>query len=235
MRDETYNPLDKKHLAASVSEALLERQAIRIDSLKRFEGAGVYVLYYVGLHASYEEMALRNRDNKFEWPIYVGKAVPAGARKGGGTGRQTQKAKETARESPVFKRLNEHKKSIIEADSLEVSDFYCRYLIVDPLWIPLGESMMIAAFAPIWNTLLDGFGNHTPGKARFDGMVPKWDVMHPGRGWAANCRQRPETRPMLEAEVRNALRMATVPHRPRLMSANISASQLNDMLDDDET
>jgi hypothetical protein len=50
----------------------------------------------------------------------------------------------------LFRRLNEHAQSIAQAENLELSDFSCRYLVVDDIWIPLGESLLIEKFAPIW-------------------------------------------------------------------------------------
>lgn len=139
-------------------------------------GAGIYALYYVGEFPAYAPIAERNRDGRFSAPIYVGKAIPAGARRGGGLGVTT---------GPVlFRRLNEHAQSIDQATNLVRSDFFCRYLVVDDIWIPLGESLLIERFAPIWNSTLDGFGNHDPGSGRYGGQKPPWDVIHPGRAWA---------------------------------------------------
>ena len=33
----------------------------------------------------------------------------------------------------------------------------------------------------LWNSLVDGFGNHDPGAGRYKGLRPRWDVLHPGR------------------------------------------------------
>ncbi|NBR59889.1 MAG: Eco29kI family restriction endonuclease, partial [Opitutaceae bacterium] len=66
---------------------------------------------------------------------------------------------------------------------------------------PLGESLLIARFSPVWNLLVDGFGNHDPGRGRYNGLVPKWDVLHPGRAWAKRCRPRTETASQITAEV----------------------------------
>jgi Eco29kI restriction endonuclease len=78
------NPLDRDNLGGSVAEAMLERSAWLLSSVveKPFKGAGIYALYYTGKFKSYKVMADRNREKRFEYPIYVGKAVPAGARKG---------------------------------------------------------------------------------------------------------------------------------------------------------
>jgi hypothetical protein len=59
-------------------------------------------------------------------------------------------------------------------------------LVVDDIWIPLGESLLIEMFAPIWNTTLAGFGNHDPGRGRYNQQRSLWDTLHPGRNWANN-------------------------------------------------
>lgn len=49
------------------------------------------------------------------------------------------------------------------------------------------EASLIRQYKPIWNTMIDGFGNHTPGKGRFNQAKSDWEVLHPGRDWAAKC------------------------------------------------
>jgi len=80
-----YNPLDIEHLGESVADALLDRFPVPFMDLAQFNGAGVYAIYYTGDIApfpAYEPLARRHRDGRVEAPIYVGKAVPTGARKG---------------------------------------------------------------------------------------------------------------------------------------------------------
>ncbi len=77
-----FNPLDKRNLAESVARAML-LQPISVLPPKPFVGAGIYAIYYTGEFSLYEKIAKLNRGKKFLQPIYVGKAVPAGARKGG--------------------------------------------------------------------------------------------------------------------------------------------------------
>jgi len=183
-----FNPLDKRNLAASVAQALLGSQPYEMDHLNAFVGAGIYAIYYCGSFKPYQVIGAQNRDkaNPLQ-PIYVGKAVPAGARKGAAVSTP-------ASSKALFNRLNEHVESIQAAKStLRLEDFVCRYLVVDDIWIPLGESLMIATFAPVWNTIIDGFGNHDPGKGRYQGLRPRWDVVHPGRKWAIKCQERDET------------------------------------------
>jgi hypothetical protein len=40
-------------------------------------------------------------------------------------------------------------------------------------------------FSPLWNRKIDGFGNHDPGSGRYNQQRSPWDVIHPGRPWAA--------------------------------------------------
>lgn len=82
MSDQPYNPLDKRNLGASVAEAMLARDVHPLDDLRAFKGAGIYALYYSGNFDAYKSLKARNANGKWEGPIYVGKAVPAGARKG---------------------------------------------------------------------------------------------------------------------------------------------------------
>ena len=180
-----FNPLDKRNLGASVAEALLTKEAHALGDLPPFEGAGIYAIYYTGTFKAYEPLAKLNRSDQFLWPIYVGKAVPAGARMG--------TSLELTAGKVLHRRLKEHAESIKVAENLNIKDFYCRFLVVDDIWIPLGESLIIARFTPLWNSLIDGFGNHNPGRGRHASMRPRWDVLHPGRAWAMNLAERPET------------------------------------------
>ncbi len=193
-----FNPLDKRQLGNSVGYALLRQPVVPMAQLESFEGAGIYAIYYLGGFPAYEPIAERNKGEDFVVPIYVGKAVPEGARKGGDLDMVPGKV--------LFNRLMQHKRSIEDAKNLDIADFHCRYLVVDDIWIPLGESLLIAKFGPLWNKLIDGFGNHDPGKGRHAGLRPRWDVLHPGRPWAGRCQPRPETAEQIIHEVREYLR-----------------------------
>ena len=84
----------------------------------------------------------------------------------------------------MSKRLSEHSKSIDQANNLDLKDFACRFLVVEDIWIPLAESLLISKFSPLWNKKIDGFGNHDPGKGRYAQRRSQWDTLHPGRNWA---------------------------------------------------
>ena len=192
-----FNPLDKRHLGESVATAMLKQKIIPMNELYSFVGAGIYAIYYTGDFPAYDAISRQNQNGLYSVPIYVGKAVPKGARKGGNL--------EAAPGKALFNRIKQHVRSIEQASNLDITDFYCRFLSVDDIWIPLGESLLIANFNPLWNSLIDGFGNHDPGKGRHAGLRPRWDVLHPGRPWAERCKPRNETMEQIILEVRNYL------------------------------
>lgn len=171
-----FNPLDKKNLGESVAEAMLQQPVVPLPP-EPFLGAGIYAIYYHGDFPLYWDIAEANKNDNYRWPIYVGKAVPAGARKGGfGLGADPGQV--------LYKRLSEHASSIEQATNIELTDFQCRFLVVEDIWIPLAESLLIEMFSPLWNRRIDGFGNHDPGNGRYKQQRSQWDVIHPGRPWA---------------------------------------------------
>jgi hypothetical protein len=111
-----------------------------------------------------------------------------------------------------------------------------RYIAVDDIWIPLGESLLIEMFSPVWNVLVDGFGNHDPGKGRYNqqrspwvgrwltlmlsagrkALLPDkaicwrvWGEIHPGRAWAAKCQSNKRSVEQMLEQVRGALNKMT--------------------------
>lgn len=192
-----FNPLDKRNLGESAANALLESEVFPLPP-EPFIGAGVYALYYTGNFPAYEVLTEVNRNGQFACPIYVGKAVPDGARKGG-------QGNDVDPGTALYKRLNDHAKSVTAARNLNIEDFHCRFLSVDDIWIPLTESLMIERFKPVWNVVLDGFGNHDPGSGRHRGKMPMWDCLHPGRAWAERLQSCALTAEELERRVRDYL------------------------------
>jgi hypothetical protein len=203
MAGKPYNPLDKRNLGDSVAKALLERPVVRLTDLTNFKGAGIYAIYYSGSFAAYRSIVLPSPGQATK-PIYVGKAVPAGARKGG-FGLDTDPG------TVLYGRLREHADSISVANNLDVADFFCRYLVTDDIWIPLAESVLIEVFRPVWNKLIDGFGNHDPGKGRLQQQRSPWDSLHPGRAWAARLRPNLKTQEQLLALVEDFFAGKEVP------------------------
>jgi hypothetical protein len=155
----TYDPLDLRTLAASMAKVVLEQPVHPLAKVPIFEGAGVYIIYYTGDYEPYRSIAQKNKGRKWEQPIYVGEAARKGARKGG-----------VLAEGPagkaLFHRLKNHADSIRNTENLKVDDFYCRYLALKDFFIPLCESLLIDRYPPIWNKVIDGFGNKVVGAGR---------------------------------------------------------------------
>jgi len=207
-----FNPLDKKNLGASVAEALVSQPAHPLGELPAFFGSGIYAIYYRGQHMAYGPVSRPNQaDGQGPTiPIYVGKAVPQGARKG-------KVIPDPTKSKALFNRLQEHAESIQATDTLNIDDFTCRYLVVDEIWIPLGESLMIAKFSPLWNLVVEGFGNHDPGSGRYNGLRPRWDTLHPGRSWAMKCKEREESPADIAREVGSYLAANALPETPHFI------------------
>ncbi len=170
-----YNPLEKRRLAESIVRELLDSDPEPMEGLEPVIGAGIYVIYYRGAFVSYEPLANINKAD-FHRPIYVGQAVSPGGRKGGFSDITSSPA--------LFNRLSQHAASIRQAENLDIADFTCRFLVVDEFWISPAESLLIESYQPLWNVVVDGFGNHDPGAGRHQGKRPSWDTLHPGRTWA---------------------------------------------------
>ena len=141
---------------------------------------------YILLQLTYPE--LRRRGNE-DWLAHLGRL-------------ERTKTSSTA----LSARLRQHAASIDQADNLNIEDFDCRFLVVEDIWIPLGENLLIAKFAPNWNKLIDGFGNHDPGSGRYNQVQSRWDVLHPGRPWAQRLRDRPEGPEQISRELEAYLR-----------------------------
>jgi hypothetical protein len=172
-----YNPLDKANLARSIEGELLGRAPEPLSSVDGIKGAGIYAIYYSGGFEAYAPVRSTPELGTFTTPIYVGKAIPKGGRKGG-------LAKDSGRSVALKDRLRQHATSVDEAENLLLGDFWIRHLVVDDIWIPLGENMLIETFQPIWNRAIDGFGNKDPGRRRSTQYRSPWDVLHPGRLFA---------------------------------------------------
>lgn len=180
-----YNPLDKLNLAKSIESELLARPADSLGTIGDISGAGVYAIYYAGPFAAYAPVANANSGSNFTKPIYVGKAIPKGGRKGG----LTEDVAATGK--ALLERLKQHASSINEAENLQLDDFFVRHLVVDDIWIPLGENMLIETFQPVWNRAIDGFGNKDPGRRRATQYKSPWDILHPGREFAKKLADSP--------------------------------------------
>jgi hypothetical protein len=186
-------PFDRlKHLYQNDAFAELVKDAVRffngtpvhtLPPPAHFVGTGVYALYYTGQTGPYAKYGLLNRLG-YTHPIYVGKAVPKGWRQARNAATQASTAKE------LSSRLREHSRSIDAVAGLNLPDFMCRFVIFEGTgsdMIGTLEAALIKLHRPLWNSVLDGFGNHDPGSGRYNQAKSDWDVLHPGRHWAERC------------------------------------------------
>ena len=163
-------PIDEKLVDKLVpaKKYFMATELYPITSIPMFSGVGVYAIHLDSSADTIYKDVLTD-----DYPIYVGKAVPAGSRQG----------KSTTSTRQLRNRLLEHKRSI-EQDDLPVEHFKCRFMIMTGIGedlIPAMESTLIRMFQPLWNSHIDGFGIHTPGAGRLNQQPSEWDTLHPGR------------------------------------------------------
>ncbi len=71
-----YDPLTYDNLMAGLVLYFMKQKKVGLDQASGIEGPGIYSLYYAGTLPVYAPITNR------EVPIYVGKAIPPGSRKG---------------------------------------------------------------------------------------------------------------------------------------------------------
>jgi hypothetical protein len=172
----TFHSQQFRSVVIEAVEFLRSTPVHALPPVNRFIGSGVYALYYQGRFDLYAEIARRNSAACTQ-PIYVGKAVPPGWR--------IARARESE-SATLYGRLREHGRSIRHAENLDLNDFRCQLMILrdteSDLLVPV-EAELIRRHRPLWNSVVDGFGNHDPGKGRYNQARSEWDILHPGRPW----------------------------------------------------
>ena len=170
----------------------------------QFIGSGVYGLYYIGDYELYTKIADLNRLACVQ-PIYVGKAVPPGWRT----------ARATESDTPdLHQRLRQHARSIQQGANLQMAHFKCRFMILggveSDLVVPV-EAELIRRHRPLWNTIVDGFGNHDPGAGRYNQSRSEWDILHPGRLWTERLTGESPRQEDVIAKIRQFLKESSLP------------------------
>ena len=171
-----WDPLTYENLMAGTVAHFEEQEQRPLDDIAGVDGPGIYALYYKGAMAEYQPIADGTR------PIYAGKAVPKGARKGSGEVDVNHPALRT--------RLSDHARSVEQVNNLTVNDFSYRVLAIVPVWIVFAEQALIKRYQPVWNSCLDGFGKHNQGGRRSQTERSWWDTLHPGRSWTGGETQK---------------------------------------------
>jgi hypothetical protein len=218
MSDPPYDPLEKGNLARSIEGELLSRAANPLSSVDEIGGAGIYALYYSGDFHTYSAVRATSEPGRSARPIYVGKAIPKGGRKGGLT-------KDSGKGSALRDRLRQHASSVAEARNLQLDDFWVRHLVVEDIWIPLGENMLIETFHPVWNRAIDGFGNKDPGRRRAAQYRSPWDVLHPGRSFAEKLADGGLTVEFLQERVLDYFAGRTLKKLPKKVEEDLEEQQ----------
>lgn len=165
------DPSDPQVIGRLIVDTLLVQERHDLRVVPKFYGSGVYALYYSGSFDVYQPIA------RSDHPIYVGKADP----KAHGAITPIQQG------TRLWDRLNDHRKSVIAAENLDLDDFDCRYLVVKSAWQGTAERYLIERFKPIWNNetgICYGFGKHGDDPATRANTRSPWDTLHPGRKWA---------------------------------------------------
>jgi hypothetical protein len=169
-----FDPSDPQMIGRITACVLLlqPRLALKTLNTEKFYGSGIYALYYTGNFGPYHPISGK------ETPIYVGKADPAVP---GASTPRLQGVK-------LSDRLNEHRKNIAKITNVSIDDFECRYMVVKSGMQIAAENYLIHYFHPIWNKEMKicfGIGKHGDKASTRGNSRSPWDVMHSGRGWAA--------------------------------------------------
>jgi hypothetical protein len=176
--EEWVSTLGRTNVAETVAGQLLAEPLSSLPPSEPFPGTGLYALYYLGDFSAYAPIA-PPASGPGEVPIYISRVNPPRTKTG------VEGLLTPTIEPILYKRLCEHATTLDQTQNLLLQDFRCRYLVIDDIWIPLAETLMIQQYKPVWNQILQGFGNHDPGAGRYFTPRPEWDELHPGRSWAA--------------------------------------------------
>jgi hypothetical protein len=197
-----YDPLGTENVTAAICREL-ERQPLTLltPSLDRFEGSGLYAIYYHG-----RDFDLYAPLTGHKIPVYVGQALSHNSATGTAISDR----------SPLWRRIQEHSESIDEADNLDLGDFGVRLLLLPDVHADLGENGLRVFYRPVWNAILRGFGSHEQGPSTRQSRRSAWDTIHPGRNRTFGASDRDSIPLLVKAEqhIRDQLsRDATVPWR----------------------
>ena len=194
------DPSDPQVIGRLIAETLLVQPRHQLTAVPRFWGSGVYALYYKGGFATYRPAT------DTETPLYVGKADL-----------QTHGAISPVEQGDkLWSRLNDHKRSILKAENLDINDLECRYLVVKSAWQGTAQTYLIRWFAPVWNDevgVCHGIGKHGDAAATRSNTRSPWDTLHPGRAWAWAEGNKPN--PLSAAQIAERISAHYTAHPPK--------------------
>ena len=208
-----FDPAKPDLVGRFIALALVAQPRVPLAEVGNFYGAGVYALYYRGAHEAYRAISGK------EAPIYLGKADP----------RSALATTPIEQETKLAGRLKEHHRNIERAaETLNINDFECRYLVVQTGWEKAAESFLINFFSPVWNSqtkICYGFGKHGDDPATRGNKRSPWDTMHAGRKWA-----RKSTKPVEDAVPETIIRKNIAEHFKRIEESGRLYNGITDVL-----
>ena len=165
-----FDPLAVENVGVTLAVELLQQPTVEFPPAERFNGPGVYALYYTGPHEAYAPIQKLDQ-GRCMYPVYVGRAARQQANQGFTPRPSTG--------TELYNRIRAHHRSVAQVDNLASEHFRVRYLVLKPAYINLAESVLIMAFRPPWNGM--GLGSNPTGAPRMAGRGSYWDSLHPGR------------------------------------------------------
>jgi hypothetical protein len=178
-----------------VNEKVRNFKKLRPKSLplERFEGSGIYALYYKGDNPLYNPTNKSPKSkNSMGTPIYVGRSGQ----------------KSSAGGSELYQKIQNQCRSISEARNLEIEDFSIKYVILEGEEKIISEAIedrLVESLKPTWNKCIEGFANHNPGRGRMKQSPSEWDTLHPGRPWVKGLQGKPKDRRIIRRKVQEYL------------------------------
>lgn len=165
-RPESFDPLSTVQLSNTICEIFERQPLVSMEhEIPRFEGAGLYALYYRG-----DSVQLYRPLAALQIPVYAGQGRSSNSATGA-----------TVNEPyPVYSRLKKHRTSIIDG-RLPISEFRFRALLMPDVHADLGENGLRVGYEPVWNGPLNGFGSNEQGSTTRKSRKSKWDTVHGGR------------------------------------------------------
>jgi hypothetical protein len=135
-----FNPLRRENLERSVQWALESAPPIPLAQDPAAKADGIYAVYYTGRHPLYRPVS----DPACASPLYVGAARPSGQPRHSGSEQPT---------GAVNRWMKDHRKTVDQAEDLDLADFHVRYLPLEEVWISGAVRLMVGDHRPVWNTV----------------------------------------------------------------------------------
>ncbi|WP_083949904.1 Eco29kI family restriction endonuclease [Herbidospora yilanensis] len=160
-----YDPMDTRNITSVICRELEAQPLTPLPELPRFEGSGLYAIYYTGtIETLYVPLV------GHDVPVYVGQSHSHNSATGVAVSGRT----------PLFSRVSGHGRSIA-GGNLTLTDFAVRLLLMPDVHADLGENGLRVNYQPVWNAILRGFGSNEQGSSTRKSARTKWDTVHAGR------------------------------------------------------